>query len=766
MEVHPFIKKYVESISFEFEEWDAYLSKGHLLESEILRLIKILNKHYEYAKKLNEDEIDQALLLGHEDSDLFLFFITLSIACLTQHQQLEKAKSLVSIGSNLVNPKIHPVIHSFYLQVCSRLKFFYGELEEEKRLMEESLQLIKRDSPKYKPIFINYAYLLARSGKLKDLSLEDEKILKEELNSPLEKGSLANEVRMADCIVRGDYEKGYEHLSAYHRANEFKISSRYENASFSLKVLSRNRDLTSFPDSYLKDFAVIFDDFYESRWGVIADKMKKILSIEATNPYVYFISKYLCLHYELSNKNSGKAKLILIDNQKKGKAHFLDDLFYARIALIESKRNDALYLFKRLMLNVHKYGFMYRLEFELQFAKEISSADLFFLLQKANEFKDKKILLEEKVEVLSEKRYEGLDLIIGNSAPIEKVKTLIQKFAIIAEPILITGETGTGKELVAKAIHDIGVNAKEPFLAINCGSLTDTLLQSELFGYEAGAFTGAQKEKKGIFEAAGKGTVFLDEFEDVSPKMQSSLLRILETNEIRLIGGTKSRIIYCKIVIATNVSLKSLVAKKTFRDDLYFRLARYEIKLPALKARQADIPELIQHFLSAQNDKEFSPMIDADLLKTLINYDWPGNIRELRNVIERMKTLHPAKNIYGINDFEFDQLENFSETKKIANATPNTVTQKTQSADSNSHASEEERIQKIIEKGFKIENRLLFLKDLFLKYKKLSRSQVREILKVNPITADSALKMLCEEGFIIKKTPTKSTKSHYYEIKN
>jgi transcriptional regulator with PAS, ATPase and Fis domain len=763
--MHLFIKKYVEVAKFEPEEWDRYLSKENLLESAILRLIKILNKHYEQAEKLNEEEIDQALLLGHEDADIFLFFITLSIVCLTQHQQLEKAKSLVSIGNNLTNSNMHPVIHSFYLQGCSRLKFFYGELEEEKRLMETSLRLIKRDSPKYKAIFINYSFLLARSGKLKDLNAEDEKILREETSCPLEKGSLANEICLADCIVRGDYEKGFGYLTAYHRANEFKITSRYENALLSLKILSRNRELTSYPDSYLKDFAIIFDDFYESRWLVIADKMKKILSIEATNPFVYFISKYLCLHYELSNKNSGKAKLILIDNLKKGKAHFLDDLFYARIALIEGKRNDALYLFKRLMLNVQKYGFMHRLEFELQFAKEISSADLFYLLQKANEFKDKNLELEEKIDVLSEKDSRGLDLIVGSSASIEKVKILIQKFAMIAEPILITGETGTGKELVAKAVHDIGAHSKEPFLAINCGALTDTLLQSELFGYEAGAFTGAQKEKKGIFEAAGRGTVFLDEFEDVSPKMQSSLLRVLETNEIRLIGGTKSRIIFCKIVIATNVSLKTLVAKKSFRDDLYFRLARYEIKLPALKARKADIPELIQLFLSAQNEKEFSPLIDADLLKTLVEYDWPGNIRELRNVIERMKTLHPAKNIYGNNEFEFDQLENFTEAKKIASAMPKELTQKAPSFDENSYSSEEERIQGIVSNGFKIESRQQFLKTLFIKYKKLSRSQVKEILKVNPITAANDLQALSDEGFIIKKTPTKSTKSHYFELK-
>lgn len=762
--MHPFIKKYLDAQAFDSKYWAEYLSKDNLLEITILRLSETLNK-YPYPEKLNEDEIDQALMYGHEDANLFLFFISTAILCLTQHQQLEKAKSLVSIGEDSINSNVSPVLHCLFLQTYSRLKFFLGELKEEKRLMEESLKLISRDSPRYGILFVNYSYLLARSGMLNDLSVAEKKILTDDIDTRVDKGSLVYEIQLANCIMQGDYENGYNYLKAFHKAIDYKSTSRYKNASISLYILSGKRLPIDYLESEFDDVKGVFEDFQYGRWHMMPENIKVLKKIEGQHPFVYFITKYLFLHFELSNKNAGRAKLILQENQKLGKGHFLDDLFYARIALLEKKRNEALFFFKRLMLNVQKYGFLPRLEFELQFAKEIAAADLFFLFQKASEFTEKNIALEENIEMPVEDNPTGLDLIVGESSAISKVKKLIQKFANIAEPVLITGETGTGKELVAKAIHDIGVNAAEPFLAINCGSLTDALLQSELFGYEAGAFTGAQKEKRGIFEAAGKGTVFLDEFEDVSPKMQSSLLRVLESNEIRLIGGVKSRSINCKIVIASNVALKSLVSKKIFREDLYFRLARFEIKLPALRARKDDIPALIRHFLSYKKQEEISSMLSEELSKKLIEYEWPGNIRELRNSIERMKVLHADKKVFGVDEFDFDQLEEFNESKNANLKTQNIEKSKEPVLERNENINEEERIKKIIANGFKIETRLEIIKDLFLKYKKLSRSQVKDILRINPITAAKALNTLSEEGFIEKKMPTKSTKSHYFQLK-
>lgn len=759
--MHPFIKKYITSSLFLYEEWPNYLSKDNLLEATILNLNETLNK-FEATAKLNEDDIDSALNYGHEDADIFIFFISLSILILSQQTHLEKAKSLVSIGNNTITSNLQPAVQAFFLQVCSRLKFYCGDLIEEKELLAKSLSLLQKDNPRYQSNLTNYSYMLARSGMLNDLDAIDKELFYAAPKNNQEKGSLNNEIIVANCIMQGDVEKGFEHLKYFLESNRNVKSSRYENALFSLNILAGNRDLSLYINAEFRDVALVFEEFYENRWEVVAEKISIIKKIEFTNPFIHFITRYLPLHLELYEKNIGKAKIILKENLKSGKAHFLDDLFNARISLLENKKNEALFYIKRLTFNVRKYGFERRMIFELQFVKEISASDLYFLLQKADEFKDKNIPLEDDFEKELKVNHKGLDLIVGQSAILSKAKKLIQKFSEILEPVLVTGETGTGKELVAQALHDIGANSQAPFLAINCGALTDTLLQSELFGYEAGSFTGALKEKKGIFEAAGKGTVFLDEFEDVSAKMQSSLLRVLETNEIRLIGGAKTRKIHCKIVVATNVSLKELVRKKSFREDLYFRLSRFEIKLPALRERKEDIPELIQHFLLQQNQKEFVPEIGKELLEKLMDYNWPGNIRELRNAVERMKVLHSNKKVFGLEEFEFDQLESYTisntSTKKESMAVVPKVV--------NLESEEDTRVKKIIDKGFKIESRKEYLKEIFIKYKKLSRSQVVEILKVSPLTAANTLQSLCELGFIIKKMPSKSSKSHYYEWKN
>ena len=352
-------------------------------------------------------------------------------------------------------------------------------------------------------------------------------------------------------------------------------------------------------------------------------------------------------------------------------------------------------------------------------------------------------------------------MLIGNSTSILQVKKLVKKFAILKEPVLVTGETGTGKELIAKAIHEEGPNAKEPFLAINCGSLTDSLLQSELFGYEAGAFTGAQKERKGIFEAAGKGTVFLDEFGDISSKLQVSLLRVLESNEIRLIGSTTNRKIECKIVIASNTNLQLAVEEKKFREDLYFRLARFDIKLPPLRERIEDIPLLIEHFLNQNrtgNEKVIK--VTNELLDALMKYRWPGNIRELKNETERLKILHADKEELKFEDFDFEHL--WGVKKKVINVDASTNLSPEIIKNNIPNNNHENQIELILEKGSKVTQRHKQLQQLFQQYKKLTRSQIMAILHVSAGTATSDLKILCEQQIIERVCPSHSKKSDYF----
>ena len=203
--------------------------------------------------------------------------------------------------------------------------------------------------------------------------------------------------------------------------------------------------------------------------------------------------------------------------------------------------------------------------------------------------------------------------------------------------MLIIGESGAGKELVARAIHEHGPRAREPFVAINCSAIADTLLESELFGHQRGAFTGAVADHKGVFEQAGKGTVLLDEIGDTTPALQVRLLRVLEEGEVRPVGGTRTLKVSPRVIAATNMPLEQAVADGRFRQDLYYRLSVVVIRVPPLRDRRADIPLLIGSFLDAACERAGrKAVLSAAALEALMRHDWPGNVRELRNAIERL----------------------------------------------------------------------------------------------------------------------------------
>ncbi|MDO8519944.1 MAG: sigma-54 dependent transcriptional regulator, partial [Deltaproteobacteria bacterium] len=246
---------------------------------------------------------------------------------------------------------------------------------------------------------------------------------------------------------------------------------------------------------------------------------------------------------------------------------------------------------------------------------------------------------------------EGFESIIGMSPKIKAVFEMIRNVAGSDSTVLIQGESGTGKELIAKAIHRNGPRQKGPFVVINSAALPDTLLESELFGYTKGSFTGAATDKMGLFEAASGGTVFLDEIGDIPLSTQVKLLRVLQEGEIRPVGATESRHVDVRVVTATNKDLAKLVREGKFREDLYYRLNVIAIHLPTLRERTEDIPILAYHFLktiSARMGKEVTK-ISVDALQAMQNYGWPGNIRELENIIERAIVLANGDGISAKN---------------------------------------------------------------------------------------------------------------------
>ncbi len=241
----------------------------------------------------------------------------------------------------------------------------------------------------------------------------------------------------------------------------------------------------------------------------------------------------------------------------------------------------------------------------------------------------------------------GMPTIIGKSPKMLEVAENIQRVAPTKTTVLLLGESGTGKELFARAIHYLSPRKDNPFVPINCAAIPRELLESELFGHEKGAFTGAEERKLGKFELASSGTVFLDEIGEMDMSLQSKLLRTLQEGEIERVGGTKPIKVDVRIIAASNKNLQDAVAKNTLREDLYYRLSVFPIVIPPLRERREDIPMLVEHFISKYNAEMNVQKkgIMEDAMKTLMNYEWKGNVRELENVIERAMILSDGEMI-------------------------------------------------------------------------------------------------------------------------
>jgi two-component system response regulator PilR (NtrC family) len=269
--------------------------------------------------------------------------------------------------------------------------------------------------------------------------------------------------------------------------------------------------------------------------------------------------------------------------------------------------------------------------------KPFKNEEIRLVVQKALEkriLRKENILLKREIETRA-----GFENFIGKCEPMQRVFSLIRQVADTTSTILISGESGTGKELVARAIHFNSSRKQHPFVTVNCGALPETLLESELFGYMKGAFTGAVANKQGLFEAANGGTIFLDEISATTPSLQIKLLRVLQEREIKRLGGTADIKVDVRVIAASNKDLQKEVERGSFREDLYYRLNVIPISLPPLRERKEDIPLLVEHFLRKKTSGRTARSISPEALTALMGYRWPGNVRELENVIERLSII-------------------------------------------------------------------------------------------------------------------------------
>lgn len=271
-------------------------------------------------------------------------------------------------------------------------------------------------------------------------------------------------------------------------------------------------------------------------------------------------------------------------------------------------------------------------------AKPFTSEQLGMVIERALR---QKILADENKQLREQLRASSIDEIIGKSPAIREVIEVIKRVSRTDANILVTGESGTGKELVAKAIHARSLRKSEPFVPVDCAALPENLLESEMFGYEKGAFTGANTSKPGLFETAHGGTLFLDEIGEIPMTMQAKLLRAIQERQVRRLGSNKFISIDVRIISATNRNIKKSIQEKMFREDLYYRLNVIQITVPPLRERMGDIPVLALHFMNrfaALNKKDIRS-ISHDAMKILESYSWPGNVRELQNIMERAVVL-------------------------------------------------------------------------------------------------------------------------------
>jgi len=283
--------------------------------------------------------------------------------------------------------------------------------------------------------------------------------------------------------------------------------------------------------------------------------------------------------------------------------------------------------------------------------KPVNIERLDVLIRRALKAKSLEVEVQRLHERLDEKF--SVDEIVGESPLLKDVIERVRKVAQSKATVLIEGESGTGKELIAQAIHQSSPRSRGPFIAVHCAALSESLLESELFGHEKGSFTGATERRIGRFESADGGTLFLDEIGEISASIQVKLLRFLETKAIDRVGGSKTVELDVRLVTATNRNLEQLVREGKFRDDLYFRLDVVRFVMPPLRQRAGDIPALIAHFIRIYSEENGAPPIEIEpgAMKTLQAYSWPGNIRELRNFCENAVVLHKGG---ALSEFDLD----------------------------------------------------------------------------------------------------------------
>ncbi|MGQ9661007.1 MAG: sigma 54-interacting transcriptional regulator [Kiritimatiellia bacterium] len=699
--------------------------------------------------------------VSRTDSTLCLLFLTTwaeaaGLKSVNTKSEMAEAWSLLRQAQALISDRTSAELVACIRCTEARLFGLHGNISRCEAALRAAIDIVPRESPRRRTFIFALGSLLAQLGRLSEIETELTRL--EKTSASIAWISRTASLRFVNSIETGRFEEATQWRAGTKLSNAHSIplAPRIEKYQRILELFSGKQNqgpenVQDLPDWALALRCLLMGNSHQAlRWARLCEKMnpETIAGIGLTS--------FNLIRAELAEGNVGAARRLLDLRRQQGNTHYLDDFFLARADILEGNPTSSAPRFVAVLQAAERHNATARLEMELRLALEMPRDRVFRLTLSAHPIRSvahstPRSSLSVSSSASEGEALSGVHRLIGTSTAMENLRRTVIHLAPLGSPLIITGETGTGKELVARALHEESPRREAPFIAVNCGTIPESLLESELFGHEKGAFSGATAAHRGLFEEAGEGTLLLDEMGDVPPRLQSALLRVLESGEIRPVGSSRPRTIRCRIIAATNADLRTRAAEGRFRSDVLFRLCRLEIHIPPLRERRDDIIPLATYFLNLGRPAGVRAVMTPALGELLMRYPWPGNVRELRNAIERMRIMNSDKLHYDIPDLE---LEDASALTLLHRCEPIPAS-----------LPESQRTQQVFLDGSSTVRRLTRLRELFRSHRLLTRAEVVAALGVSPNTATRDLQLLCREGLIEKKQPTASPRSAYFVLR-
>lgn len=764
-----------------YEEFETRIKNLNGSES-VIKAIKGMRAAF-FELELAEAAFSDAESVLMIDQDIFLqiLFLEFRAKLAIALGRIGEGQLLIAQIKGLLQPDMPHEYQIIPITCEISLLIKEGNFKLAENLIEECLQVLSLESDRYLYLILDYGFLLAIECRMKKIKDTIESICLSAKNYALQ--SFSSIVLFVDSTYRCELDNSLRLETTIDYYTDFFQYFKKDLTRCFLFIL-----VLKFNYGTMQEYEFLKKTENKNQPEIMAlyylikrkpEEAQQLISVEEVEKIGYLknhdMAVYKPISVALSCGGYQEAKLLLIEKIQLENSHYFDDFIFARIEYLEGNTEKALAHFKMVYDNCIMNDCLRRLEFEMDLACELKNRDnqIFW------DFAKKSSAISSVETPESSNAPEDHYDMLGESPAIKNVYESIKKYGPLNLPVLIIGETGTGKELTARALHTESSRRNKPYLAINCGAISESLLHSELFGYEQGAFTGASKHKIGILEAAGDGTVFLDEIGEISPAIQVALLRVLENNEIRPVGGSRTKKLNFRFIAATNAPLQLLVEQNKFRMDLLYRLQRFQINLPPLRHRKSDIKALAINFLQKEKTSQ-NFTLSENFIKAIENYPWPGNIRELKNEMEKIAILNVNKNNFTEKDlpqgkfqsiisanYQYaDNLSQLGQEKPLLEQ-PQNYNQASQSGEldntKNSRSMEEDFQIFLGNRNSTLRRKTKLIK-LFEKYQNLTRSEVARVMNLALNTAAKDLENLESEGVIERIKPSASPRTHYFSL--